>query len=144
MTWFIVFFGYVISIGAYGLLCFMIQRSKSTPPSGLSLTTLRPILYVAAGGCLLASIVWMHLKSQGKAKLVGEPRTLPSPQEFQTATVTALSIADACAILGLMLFLMGAPIAEFAWFAIATVVVMLVFILPKGINYWAAWEMQQK
>lgn len=108
MTWFIVFFGYVISIGAYGLLCFMMQQSKSTPPSGLSLATLRPILYAAAGGCLLASI------------------------------------ADACAILGLMLFLMGAPITEFALLAVASVVVMLVFILPKGISYWAAWEVQQK
>jgi hypothetical protein len=143
-TWFIIFFAFVTSVGVYGLLCFIIQQSKSPPQPQSILPTVRPILYAAAGVCLLASIVWMHLKSQGKAKMVGEPLTLPSPDEFQTATITALSLADTCAPFGLLLFFLGAPIAEFARFAVASVVVMLFFILPKGMGYWTEWEMHQQ
>ncbi len=104
---------------------------------------LRPICYALAGVSLLASIVWMHLKMQGKSRLVGEPSKPLSPGEFQTLTIQAMAMADVCAPFGLLLFFLGALITEFALFAIASVVVMLVFILPKGINYWAAWEMQQ-
>jgi hypothetical protein len=143
MTWFVIFFAILASVGVYALMCFIIQQSRSEPPE-TSLAVLRPICYALAGVSLLASIVWMHLKMRGKSRLVGEPSQPLSPGEFQTVTIQALAMADVCAPFGLLLFFMGAPIAEFALFAIATVVVMLVFILPKGISYWAAWEGQQK
>jgi F0F1-type ATP synthase membrane subunit c/vacuolar-type H+-ATPase subunit K len=146
ITWFVIFFGFVTSIGVYGLLCFIMQQNASRQLSE-SLTTLRPILYALALMDLLLSVGWMMFKSQGKpssepgASLIPTP---PSPAEFQTNTIIALAFAESCAFFGLVLFFLGAPIAEFARFAIGSVVVMLVFILPKGLSYWAAWEMQQK
>ena len=147
-TWFIIFFALVVSVGIYGLLCFLMAQSRSTP-SGNSLGTLRPIFYVLAGASLLASIAWMHFKTYGK--IGGSPvspattaATLLSPQEFQTVSITGLAMAEACSIYGLVLFFIGAPIMEFARFAAGTLAVDLLYILPKGISYWAAWEMQQK
>ena len=146
-TWFIIFFAMVASVGVYGLLCFILMQSRSAPPVGNGLQTLRPILYVVAVGDVLASIAWVHFKTNGR---IGGTAAMPSTgyllmkaAEFQTVSIVGLALAEACAIFGLLLFFLGAPITEFALFAVATLAVDLLYILPKGITYWAAWEQQQ-
>ncbi|MDQ3812519.1 MAG: hypothetical protein M3347_01055 [Armatimonadota bacterium] len=148
MTWFIIVFSMVVSVGIYGLLGFLLSQNRTPRAVSPSLGTLRPILYILAVVMLLASVAWITFRTQGKTG--GVPDTtltkvaLLSPPQFQTETIVGLSLAEACAIFGLLLFFMGAPLTEFALFAAGTLAVDLLFILPKGIAYWAAWENQQK
>ena len=150
-TWFVIFFALTASVAIYGLMAFMIAQNRSAPAPGNSLATLRPIFYIAAGLALIASVGWMHFRTHGKIGDRGDVISLPGSQvalmpasQFQTETIVALALAEACSIFGLVLFFLGAPLVEFARFAAGTILVDLLYFLPKGIRYWAAWEMQQK
>jgi F0F1-type ATP synthase membrane subunit c/vacuolar-type H+-ATPase subunit K len=146
--WFAILFALVVAVGVYGLVAFIIAQNRSAPPPGNNLETLRPILYIAAGVALLSAIGWMHFRTYGKigdVTALPEPRApLMSPGQFQTETIIGLALAEACSIFGLVLFFLGVPLVEFARFAAGTILVDVFYFLPKGMKYWAAWEMQQK
>ncbi|HZO88191.1 MAG TPA: hypothetical protein VFB38_07600 [Chthonomonadaceae bacterium] len=144
-VWLILVFAFIASIGIYGALVCLLQQQRPAPPSPAVLSTLRPVLYLLAIACLLASVGWMHGNTRnlpGGAFSPAAPPPLPAPERFQTITVIALALAEACAIMGLVLFFLGASAVEFARFALGTVIVDALSILPRGIRYWAAWERQ--
>ncbi len=150
-TWLIIFAAIVGSVAMYGLVCFFIAQGRTAhaqsapkPPADV----LRWMFTAMAVVTLLASIGWMYLKTNGK---IGDVSTfgaftvqVMSPSEFQTQSIVALALAEACTIYGLALFFMGASIRDFAPFAMGTVLVDLFFILPRGLKYWSSWEQKQK
>ncbi len=139
LTWLIIFGGLVCSVFAYGLLCFLIDISHESKPRALnaaSLTAIRPILVVAAVVTLVAAVAWLRFRVDGK--IGGEGREVVlSAAEFQTDSIVALALSESCAILGLLLFFLGAPLKEFALFALGTLIVDFAFILPRGLQFWA-------
>ena len=97
---------------------------------------------------LVASVAWMYVKTNGK---IGDGSTygvakaeLMSPSEFQTNSIVALALSEACTIYGLTLFFIGVAIKDFVPFAVGTVLVDLFYILPCGLKYWSNWEREQK
>jgi len=88
---------------------------------------------------LVASVAWLRFRVDGK--MGGEGRELMlSPDQFQTDSIVSLALSEACAIYGLLLFFLGAPLREFALFGLGTPMVNFFFILPRGLAFWSAWE----
>ncbi len=134
-TWFIIFFALVASIGTYGLLCFFVTQNPTRPISP-TLATMRPFFIALAVAALMAAVAWLRFRVDGQIGGEGRPVTM-SPAQFQTGTIIALALSEACAIFGLVLFFLGAPLGEFALFALGSVFVDLAFVLPRGIQFWA-------
>jgi len=147
-TYFVIFFSLTFSVVIYGFLAFILSQSKTPRAVSPSLGTLRPLFYILAAVALLASIAWVTFRTQSQtgsgAGTTLDALSLMPPQRFQTETIISLALAEVCAIVGLLLFFLGAPLVEFAYFAAGTLAVDLLFILPRAIGYWAAWESQQK
>ena len=88
---------------------------------------------------LVISVAWLRFRVDGR--IGGEGRDLVmSPEQFQTDSIMALALSEACAILGLLLFFLGAPLKELAFFAAGTLLVDFAFILPRGLQFWSAYE----
>ncbi|RYX86269.1 hypothetical protein EON83_03330 [bacterium] len=139
-VWLIIFGALVCSVLIYGLLCFFLEHSKSprtTNPA--SLAQLRPFIIGLAVIMLIASVAWLRFKVDGKIGGEGRPVTI-TPPEFQSDSIVALALSEACAIFGLMLFFLGAPLQEFAFFAAGTLLVDFAFILPRGLQFWSAMD----
>jgi|SRR5579871_945129 len=121
---YILFFAFVMSEGMFRVLVYLItQQARQAPPVD-ALATMRPICYAMAGVTLLASIGWTLVRT----------RASPTWQQFQTNIILGLALSEACTIFGMLLFLLGALPNEFNGFAIASVVVDLVVILPQIIR----------
>lgn len=150
-TWLIIFAALVGSVFLYGLVCFFITQSRIAhpqnapkPPADILCWMFSAMAVLA----LLASIVWMYVKTNGK---IGDGSTygvakaeLMSPGEFQTQSVVALALSEACTIYGLTLFFIGVAMKYLVPFAFGTLIVDLFYILPRGLKYWSSWEQEQK
>ena len=139
-TWLIVFGALVVSVFSYGLLCYLIEHSPNPRQvNAASVATMRPILIGMGIAALVASVGWLRFTIDGKIGDGGRDLAL-SPGQFQTKSIVALALSEACCIFGLLLFFMGAPMKEFAIFALGTLFIDLAFILPRGLQFWAAYE----
>ncbi len=150
-TWLIIFGAFVGSVFNYGLMCFFMTQARlknplsaPNPPTDVICWIIDALAILS----LLAAISWMYVKMSGQ--IGGDPtyslgkHKLIAPSEFQTRSVVALGIAEACVVLGLVLFYMGASIKDFVPFAVGTILVDVLYILPRGLKYWSSWEQQQK
>ena len=150
-TWLIIFAALVGSVAMYGLLCFFVTQGRIAHPQSAPkppVNVLRWMFTAMAVIALLASVAWMYMKTNGK---IGDGSTfgvskvqVMTPGEFQTQSIVALALAEACTIYGLALFFMGASMRDFVPFAAGTLLVDLFFILPRGLKYWSSWEQKQK
>ena len=149
-TWLIIFAAMTGAVLLYGLFCFYVTQgrlanplSAPKPPVGV----LRWILTALAAASLLAAVNGMY-KTNGKIgdclKHGVSKAELMTPEEFQEHSIKALVNTETCAAIGLLVFLMGAPIKDFVPFAIGTLLVNLFYILPRGLKYWSSWEQEQK
>ncbi len=133
-SWLLVFSILVFSIGFYGFLAGIIERFGTRAAN--SDLAARPFFVAFAVIALIASLVWLRFRIDGKIGGEGRQKLL-SPEQFQTDSIVALALAEACSTFGLALFFMGAPISDFAFFAFGTLFVDFAFILPRGIQFWA-------
>jgi hypothetical protein len=145
-TYFIIFFALVGSVGTYLLLCFLMSQNRRPLTPAPAVAGLITVLAIVA---LIASIAWLQFRTSGRAgdapaMSTTTPSALMSPAEFQTETIIAMALAEACAILGLLLFFMGGPLKGFIPFAAGTLAVDLAYILPRALRYWAAYEKPQQ
>ena len=139
-TWLIIFGALVFSVFVYGLLCYLIEHSP-TPRrvNAASLAAMRPILIGLGIAALVVSVGWLRFNIDGKIGDGSRDLAL-SPGQFQTNSIVALALSEACCIFGLLLFFIGAPIKEFAIFALGTLFIDFAFILPRGLQFWSAYE----
>lgn len=126
----------------YGVLAFFIEHGKAprVVPSGLPM--MRAIMTFLAVAELAASVAWLQLATRGKMSDSGGP--ILTPAEFQTQSIVAMALAEACSTSGLLLFFMGNTLRQFMPFIAGTLLVFFLFILPKGLRYFAAWEKSQR
>ncbi len=147
-TWLIIVLAMAASVVIYAVPCVFMMQSRTA--SGSSLPTMRPMMYGFAVISLVAAVGWMQWKTSGRIgdapTIAGRSSTatLMEPGDFQTQSITSIALADACSIYGLVLFFLGAPITEFAVFAAGALLVILLYILPRGLKFWAAWENAEK
>lgn len=143
-TWFILLLAFVMSVIAYGLAAYFIGQNRAAPPQA-NLETLRSGMTALACAGVVASVILLRVKTRFLYAMPSTPGAVPpSPAEFQQATILALALAEASAIAGLALFLLGAPMNEFLGFAGVTLAVDLLFILPRGLLYWTIYEKGQR
>lgn len=140
MTWFILFAALTFSVVIYGLLCFIMEQDpKPRTINPATVAQMRPFFIAAAVGVLLVSVAWMRFRVD--SKIGGEGRAVMlTPKQFQADSIVALALSEACSVFGLTLFFLGAPLKEFALFALGTLVVNFAFILPRGLQFWATHD----
>lgn len=141
-TWITIVLAMAFSVLAYGLVCYLTLHNPQRRPPSPHLATLSPVLSGLAILALVASVCWLQSKTQRRMSGVGGD--LMTPTQFQTESIVALAFAEMCAIFGLLLFFLGGTWQGFVPFALGTLAIDLAFILPKGIRYWAAWEVAQQ
>ena len=139
-SWLIILGALAVSVLIYGLLAYLLQNSPQPRAISPQLPTLRVVVTLAALGALAASMAWLHFTTQGK---MGTPN-LMTPGEFQTQSIVAMALAEACSICGLLLFFLGNTLIQFAPYIAGTLLVFGLWILPFGLRYWAAWEAAQQ
>ncbi len=111
------------------------DRAQLHVPTSVQLNS----AYLAALVCLFAGPGWFQFRTKGRAG-DSPTSTLMPPALFQTESITGMAITEACAIFGLLTFFLGASLATFAPFAIASMAVDIVFFLPRVLKYWSVWE----
>lgn len=145
MTWLIIWAALTGSVFIYGLIGYFVTMNR-TPVTSSTLPMMQMILGALGVVKLIAAVFWLQFKTKvPPAQVIGtnhEP--MMPPGEFQTQSIVALALAEACALYGLVLLFMGAPITTYALFAAGALVVSVGFILPRGMAYWTAYEAQQK
>lgn len=143
LTWATIVFAFIGSVVMYGVLAYMLQQSgERTASPGLEATRLPVTLLGVA--CLVASVLWAQLRLVVHGDYASTRDDIPAPRHFITHTVIALAFAEACAVFGLLLSFLGASWTDFLRFAIPSVAVMVLFVLPKGSAYWRVWESRQE
>jgi hypothetical protein len=126
-TWYILFGGFIFAIAAFTGMVYMLASEHAAIATSSSLGIMRPIVYGLAVLSLLGAI---HRIRFGAFEELSIPR-------FQTKTILSLAFSEACTIFGLLLFFLGAPPAEYLRFALGTLAVNFLVILPVGNRYWS-------
>lgn len=144
IMWFTVVFAFLGSVVMYGAMAWKMEAVTARQVSE-SLVQMRLPIMCMAVFCLVLSVLWSQLKLTIPAEVViGSSRKLQSAGRFLTHTLIALALAEAVAIFGLLLFFLGASLADFLMLAAPSAAVMVIFIIPKGIVYWNVHESLQE
>lgn len=113
-AYFIVQYALTVSNGIYLLLGYLMAQSPSRAAMPMPKTVTQLMLEVVAAVCLFASMAYMQFRTGGKSGDVpaigGSQPPLMEPKEFQSETVVGMALAEACSVLGLLLFFMGMPL----------------------------------
>lgn len=134
-TWLVIFGALSASILVYCLMCFLIEHNNTTRHiNPANVAQIRPFFIVFALAALIASVAWLRFRVDGKIGEDGRDLSL-SAEQFQTDSIVALALSEACTIFGLTLFFIGIPLHEFAFFALGTLFVNFAFILPRGLMF---------
>jgi hypothetical protein len=97
----------------YGLLCFFLMQRPHTAERKIA-ATMRPIVSAMAvlkpGSRDWVAAMEDKRKDRRHATVLGDRSSaaLMEPGEFQTQSIIALALAEACSIYGLLLFFLGA------------------------------------
>lgn len=139
--WFRAFSLSVGSVATIWVITLGLTQRPDQHPSD-SVQFLRLAFGVVSVFLLLLSVVWLQWRTTNKKCVLGEE--IISPSKFQTDSIIALGIASTCTFYGLAIAIEGGTWNDAVWFALGTLAVGFAFILPKGIRYWAAWEVAQQ
>lgn len=145
-VWLIIFGALTISIFTYGALVWMMSNSVTRRATSASISpTLITIMSALAVVMLVASVVVMSFGTAGKigdARVIAPsvPVPLMEPARFQTVSIIALALSEACTVIGLLLFFLSRSSEQFVYFAAGSVLVNLLLILPRGLKYWKNLE----
>lgn len=143
LTWSTLVFAFIGSVVMYGVLAVILAQSGALTASPV-LGSIRIPFMVLGIMSLVASTVWAQMMLGVASDYAERTGDLPTPGQFLMRTIIALALAEVCAILGLVLFFLGAPLSELTAFVVGSAAVMVLFILPKGGAYWRAWESQRE
>ncbi|HYN40552.1 MAG TPA: hypothetical protein VE129_02150 [Thermoanaerobaculia bacterium] len=130
--WLVLVAGLTASIPLYAVVVFVLASSAEAPiepaPAGL-----RYGFYGAAFGLALLALA--------VAPRVGtDPATALPFDEFLRRTLLSLVIAEASAILGLVLFFIGHNLADFLVLAGLALAVSLLVVIPRGLRWFRLRE----
>ena len=130
--WFILVAGLTASIPLYAVVVFVLASSAEAPvesaPAGL-----RYGFYGAAFALALLALAVAP-------RVTTDPATALSFEAFLRQTLLSLAIAEASAILGLVLFFLGRNLADFLVLAGLALAVSLLGIIPRGLRWFRQRE----
>ncbi len=132
VRWMILVAGLTASIPFYAVVAFFVLSTSATPADPPP-TTLRFVFY---GSAFLAS--WAALRV---APRVGtDPEKALGFEAFLRRTIFALALAEASAILGLVLFFLGRNLGDFLVLAGLAIAVIVLGIVPRGLRWFRLRE----
>jgi len=136
--------GFALSPLIYGLLAHMLasnpQRERVAAPS----PSLYPGLLALGAAELIYAVLTMRslMRPVNAAAERGGAgsEALPSPQAFQSKSIAAAAIAVSASVVGILYFFLGSKPADYIPFAVGTLLVMALYIIPQGLKYWSVME----
>ena len=71
----------------------------------------------------------------------GTRAALPEPAVFQLRSIISLAPTEAACVLGFVqVMLYRTPLKDYVPFAMASIAIIALDIVPLGLKYWDAWE----
>jgi hypothetical protein len=131
LSWTAVVLGIAFSVLAYGAVGVFLAQSGKPAAAPPDVTTLRWIVYGLAACSLFAGIFVFSRTSQ-------DPDLAPSA--FQRRSLISLALCEAGAIGGLVLLVIGRSLVDFLAPGMAVLGVIMLYILPRGLEYWRRVE----
>lgn len=130
-VWYALFGTFCLSVALIGAAPFLLGGPKASgDPSG-SIT----MAYALAALVLLASVAVAALNMRPREGTRARI-TWPTPSEFQTTTLIALALSEVAAVIGFVMVGLKSPMDSWP-FPAASLLVNLMVILPRAIQYWA-------
>jgi hypothetical protein len=129
----------VALIVIYMGVCFLVEQHTTRVPDLNNAAKLRPYMIATGLIALVGSVTWLRMRVDGKIGEQGSGLMMPTSQ-FLIESIIALSLPNFCAMQGIAFFFMGASFKELAIFALGALFVDFAFILPRGLQFWAAVE----
>ncbi len=131
--WLLVTASMAASIPLYVAVAFFVGSQGLPPSDGGPGPALRIIFYVVAFGLLSSAFVVMpSVKGPGEAAL------LPTRQQFLAKSLLSTALAEAAAIMGLVLFFLERKIVDIALLSGCALFLIALHVIPNGLSYWAA------
>jgi hypothetical protein len=142
-VWLILASAMAMPAAIYG---FLIQFAfAGEPPAATTATPLaRALFWGAAVAFLVASMLWTQLRVRApinEATCMQPPAPLFAPSEFQLRSVVSLALAEAVCSLGFVQAIVyRGAVRDYLPFGAATVLVIVLDIIPTGLRYWNSRE----
>jgi hypothetical protein len=118
--------------------------ASGPPPVAPDAPVPRALFRGAAAGFVVASMLWTQLRLRSPIRQAASsvpPGQLFGPAEFQLRSVVSLALAEVACVLGFVQALMfRAPLRDYFPFGAATVLVVVLDIIPVGLRYWSSRE----
>jgi len=115
---------FMMSAGANALLVIILPIHAATVPAA-TIENVRSLCYTIAAAGIVTSLYWALTKLSRES----------DSARFLTDTIIAAALAEVCSVAGLVLYLVVQKRAEFWPFAIASLMVQGLFILPRALQH---------
>lgn len=132
VNWLAIFGAMSASVLVYGGVAFVFGRSGEPPE------TARPLRMALWGAALVALFAAQRLIAPYRKALAGGPgMPRPDTRSFFGRSIVALALAEAAAILGLVLVFSGGSLSDFLLLGMLALLVDFAVILPAGLAFFA-------
>jgi len=132
VNWLVLFGAMASSVLVYAVIAFVLGRPGEPPE------TTRPLRMALWGVALVALFAAQRLVAPFRRALAGGPAAAPrDARAFFGRSVAALALAEAAAILGLVLVFVGGGRSDFLLLGTLALLVDFAIILPAGLAFFA-------
>jgi hypothetical protein len=127
LSWLVLFGAMASSVLVYGAVAFVFGRPGEPPEAT------RPLRMALWGVALAALLVAQRLIVPFRKADAGDPAAPPDAKAFFGRSVAALALAEAAAIVGLVLVFVGGSRSDFLLLGTLALLVDFAIILPAGL-----------
>lgn len=132
LSWLVLFGTMASTVLVYGVVAFLFGRPGEPPEST------RPLRMALWGVALVALFAAQRLIAPFRTATAGEPASAgPGSRAFFTRSMAALALAEAAAIVGLVLVFVGGSRSDFLLLGMLALLVDFALILPAGLAVFA-------
>jgi hypothetical protein len=133
VNWLVLFGAMASSVLVYGAVAFLFG------PPGEPPETTRPLRMALWGIALVALFAAQRVIAPFRKAIAGDPQASPhDARVFFGRSVGALALAEAAAILGLVLVFVGGSRSDFLLLGMLALLVDFAIILPAGLAFFAS------
>ncbi len=131
-AWYTLFLSMCASVALFAGASFALSRPGATNDTSGGLVS---TAYALAALMLLGSAAVAALQMRPRATMRGRTEW-PAVKEFQNSTILSLALSEVATVLGFVIVGLKAP-SEFMMFPAASLVVNLLVVLPRGMQFWS-------
>jgi F0F1-type ATP synthase membrane subunit c/vacuolar-type H+-ATPase subunit K len=140
-VWLLIACSMVMAACLYALVITLLFAS-GPPPAAPDTPLPRALFWSAAAAFVVASMLWTQLRVRApidQALSTQPPAPLFTVAEFQARSIISLALAEAACVVGFVQAMMyHAPVRDYLPFGAATVLVIVLDVIPTGLRYWSS------